>query len=443
MSNPYLEGNYAPLPDEISATNLPVQGRLPEELNGIYLRNGPNPFKVDEPEKHHWFSGFGMVHGVRLTEGRADWYRNRWVMSQPLAERLGRDSSGLGQLSPNTHVIAHAGRIYALMEAGSKPTELSRTLETRGGENRLASSLLGGFSAHPKLDPDTGELHAMCYSADLYRKVQYVVVDCFGKMKNTLFIPMQDMIMLHDMSLTLRYAVIYDLPVTLNMDLLEQGFTIPFAWNPDHVPRVGLLPRKKHADTIIWCPVQPGYVYHPMNAYDREDGCVVIDLCRYERMFEGGGLGPFTGPSPTLDRWIINPLTLRVDEQRISDRSQEFPRCNPLFATKPYRYGYTVGISEDFTGLLKHDLKTGTAEEYTLPGAEFGELNFVPRAGAKEEDDGYLMGYAWLREENRSELLVLDARDLKAPPLARVRLPGRVPHGFHGTWVADGEASAV
>ena len=442
MMNPYLRGNYAPLKEEISAFDLPIQGALPPELNGVYLRNGPNPVQVDEPEKHHWFLGSGMVHGVRLTEGRAEWYRNRWVMSEPVARQLGRDPDGLGEQSPNTHVIAHAGRLFALVEAGGAPVELSPTLETLG-ENRFFSTLEGGFTAHPKLDPDTGELHAMCYSAELFNKVQYLVIGKDGRMRRKVTIELPNMIMLHDMSLTQRYAVLYDLPVTFSMELLERGYTFPFCWNPDHEPRIGLLPREGEAEDIIWCPVQPGYVFHPMNAYDREDGSVVMDLCRYERMFEGGGIGPFAGSPATLDRWIIDPDSRHVDEQRIDDRGQEFPRCHPGFVARPYRYGYCVGVGEGFAGLLKHDLLTGRAEEFVLPGVQFAEPNFVPRIGARNEDDGYLIGYAWLEAENRSDLMVLDARDPGAPPLARVRLPQRVPHGFHGTWVADGQSSAV
>jgi carotenoid cleavage dioxygenase-like enzyme len=438
----YLADNYGPVTKEVSATRLEVIGELPKELTGRYLRNGPNPIGPVNVEKHHWFSGDGMVHGVRLSDGDALWYKNRWVRSPDVVSALGEDVNGR-QLagSNNTHVIGQGGRTLAIVEAGSPPVELSYDLDTIGANNFSGTLPDMAFSAHPKIDPDSGDLHAMAYSwPGFLDHVQYVHVGRDGLVKKTVDVPVPGMVMMHDMSLTSRYVVLYDLPVTINFELINQGMGFPFAWNPDYEPRVGLLPRDGGAEDVIWCGVSPCYVFHPMNAYDDADGNVVLDVCRYEKMFEGDIHGPFRDSQATLDRWTVNPQTRKVSEERIDSRYQEFPRCHPDLNSKPYRYGYSVAVdgTKAFPQINKHDLKTGALSQFELGGGRHSaEPYFIPREGAESEDDGYLMSYVYDEGRDKSELLVLDARDLSQPPLARVMLPARVPYGFHGAWVPD------
>jgi hypothetical protein len=135
-SNPFLEGSFSPVSDEITAFDLPVTGRVPAELNGRYLRNGPNPLGLDDPN-YHWFLGPGMVHGVRLRDGRAEWYRNRWVRSRLLAAALGEPWPGgpvhdSHDFAANTHIISHGGHLLATVEAGPLPYQLSCELDTLG-----------------------------------------------------------------------------------------------------------------------------------------------------------------------------------------------------------------------------------------------------------------------------------------------------------------------
>jgi carotenoid cleavage dioxygenase len=252
-------------------------------------------------------------------------------------------------------------------------------------------------------------------------------------------IPVDGMPMIHDMSITERYIVIYDLPVTVKLSMLVTRSGFPFAWDDDHGARVGLLPRDGTAEDVIWIDVSPGYVYHPMNAYDDAEGNVVIDVCRYARMFDKDIYGPFGDNVPTLDRWTLNPSTRRASETRIDDRGQEFPRCHPGHLGKPYRYGYTAGVDGlDFSNIYKHDLTSGVTESIAMgAGRHTGEPYFVPREGAVAEDDGFLMSFVYDASENTSELVVFDAQDLTAPALARVHLPARVPFGFHGSWIPD------
>ncbi|HEV7733320.1 MAG TPA: carotenoid oxygenase family protein [Candidatus Binatia bacterium] len=441
-ANHYLGGNFAPVHNEVTAFDLQVVGHIPSDLEGRYLRNGPNPISVPDASTHHWFIGNGMVHGVRLRGGKAEWYRNRWVRTDGVREELGerprtdtvRPPNDVG---PNTNVGGWAGTTWAMVEAGAPPVELTYDLDSVG-VNAFYGTLPGAFSAHPKFDPVTRELHAMCYAwQDWLDHIQYVVVGADGRVTKTLDIPMNGMVMLHDMSLTRKYAVIYDLPVTLDPELAMAG-RFPFRWNPAYEPRIGLLPRDGGVDDIVWCAIEPGYGYHPVNAYDAPDGSVVIDICRYERMFDHDLVGPFGDCLATLDRWTVDPKARRVRTERIDDRTMEFPRVAGSVSTQPHRYAYVAGVGEGYAPgpLYKHDVRAGTLTEHDYGrGRGTGEVDFVARPNATSEDDGWLLSYVFDATRNKSDLVILDALDLKE--VGRVLLPQRVPFGFHGNWVGD------
>ncbi len=444
-SNPYLAGNFGPVSEEVTAFDLPVTGDLPAELSGRYLRNGPNPIAGVEPEAFHWFLGSGMVHGIRLDGGRAEWYRNRYVGSPEVSNARGqKDIEGPNwngsSLGPNTNVGGFAGTTWAMVEAGSCPVELSYELETVR-RNDFFGTLPGAFSAHPKLDPMTGELHAMAYAWDKWiDHAQYIVVGPDGRVSKTVDVPM-GMTMLHDMSLTPRFAIIYDQPCTVDLDLAFGGSPFPFRWNRDYANRVGLLPRDGEADDIIWIDVPPGYSFHPVNAYETPEGRVVIDLCLYDRMFDQDVSGPIGDGLPRLERWELDPVARRASISVIDERPNEFPRHRGSVSTQPYRYGYTVGISADPAAgwsTIKHDLEAGTRAEFDHgPSRAAGEAVFVPRDGSVEEDDGWLLTFVHDLASETAEFVVMDARDLDRGYVASVGLPQRVPYGFHGNWVSD------
>jgi 8'-apo-carotenoid 13,14-cleaving dioxygenase len=446
MGNRYLTGNYAPVADEVTAFDLPVEGELPAELAG---RNGPNPVAEVDPETHHWFVGDGMVHGVRLRDGRAEWYRNRYVGSRRVSEHRGEpDIPGPnwndGPNGPNTNVGGFAGTTWAMVEAGGCPVELTYELETVG-RNDFFGTLPGAFTAHPKVDPATGEMHAMVYApAQWMDHVQYVVVAPDGKVRKALDIPL-GMTMLHDMSLTERYAVVYDQPCTVDIDLALAG-RFPFRWDPDYGNRIGLLPREGTPDQITWIDLPLGYVFHPMNAYDVADGPdagkVVIDVCNYDRMFDEDILGPFgDGGMARLERWTLDPERRTASIDVIDDRANEFPRHRGSFTARPYRYGYCASPDPDGRAgwpTVKHDLQTGQRWSFDHgPGRAAGEPVFVGREGGTAEDDGWLLTFVHDLGAETAELVVMDAADLERGYVARVALPQRVPFGFHGNWVSD------
>jgi carotenoid cleavage dioxygenase len=433
--NTYLEGAYAPVRDEITAFDLSVTGELPVELDGRYLRNGPNPLLAPDPEKYHWFTGDGMVHGIRLRDGRAEWYRNRYVRSAEVARALGEEPlpgpvHGGMDFAANTNVIGHAGRTFAIVEAGANPYELTEELDTVGPSD-FDGTLGGGYTPHPKRDPETGELHSMSYHWAWGNQVRYDVVGVDGRVRTSQMIDVGGPVMVHDMSLTERFAVVYDLPVIFDLEMIAAGKSFPYRWEPDYQARVGLVERADPAQ-VHWFDVEPCYVFHPMNAYDDGDK-VVLDVVRHGSMFATRHDGPNEGP-PTLDRWTCDLTSGKVLEERLDDRGQEFPRVDERVVGKRHRFGYTAGFVSGTDALVKHDLVAGTSELRRLP-SDAGEAVFIPRSQGAAEDDGWLMTVVNDPDRGAADLLVLNATDITGEPQAVVHLPARVPLGFHGNWI--------
>ena len=456
--NRFLHGPFAPVEDEITAFDLPVTGTVPAELSGRYLRNGPNPLGLEDPGyrfwEGHWFLGPGMVHGVRLRDGRAEWYRNRWVRSRQLAEAMDEKwpagpVHNDTDFAANTHIIAHAGRYLATVEAGPLPYQLSGELDTVGPCD-FSGTLPGGFAAHTKLDHATGELHAIAYYW-AWDHVQHIIIGAGGKVSRTTDIPVADGPMMHDFALTPGYVVLLDLPVTFSLDAVSAGLKLPYTWNPAHQARVGLLPRGSAAAAVRWFEVDPCWVFHTLNAYD-DGGRVVVDLVRYAGAYD---VSQLTGHGPlTLDRWIIDPATGKVTQHRLDDRPQEFPRIDERVTGKPHRYGYsaviaavghaTISPDGDFAdeafsnALLKHDLTAGAVQAHEFgTDATAGEAVFAPAAPDAAEDDGYVMAYIHNPDRGAADLVILAGQDFTADPVARVHLPARIPLGFHGSWIPD------
>jgi carotenoid cleavage dioxygenase len=445
--NRYLEGNFAPVHEEITATDLQVTGTIPDHLDGRYLRNGPNPVVAPDPGAYHWFLGSGMVHGVRLRGGRAEWYRNRWVRSADVAEALGEEPRpgpvfADFDAAANTNVIGHAGRILAIVEAGPRPYELTDELDTIGPCD-FDGTLPGGYTAHPHRDPETGELHAVSYFFGWGNKVQYSVTGTDGRVRRAVDIEVGASPMMHDFSLTARHVVIYDLPVTFDLDLVAQAasgsFVFPYAWDPNYPARVGVLSRDTDGSDVRWFDVEPCYVYHPLNAYDDGSDRIVLDVVRHPKMFASDRHGPNEGP-PTLDRWTIDLSGDKVLEERLDDRGQEFPRIDERLTGRPHRFGYAPAVGTDagdidLTGsLLKHDLVAGRTDVRSFgPAHRAGEFVFVPSGSDAAEDEGVLMGFVHDDQADRTDLVLLDAGTLE--DVARVHIPARIPYGFHGNWI--------
>jgi carotenoid cleavage oxygenase len=235
--------------------------------------------------------------------------------------------------------------------------------------------------------------------------------------------------------------VFFDLPVVFDLELMGKR-PFPFEWRPDYGARIGVMPRDGGNTDVRWLNVDLCYVYHPLNAYDDGDR-VIVDVVRHETMFVDDQYGP-GDRLPTLDRWTIDRSNGgKVIEERLDDHPQELPRVDERLVGRPHRYGYAPSFSlgdggVQFGGLLKHDLHTGTTLERTFgDGQSAGEAVFVPASPDAGEDEGFVLSLVHDTGRDASDLVILDATDFGGPPVARVRLPRRVPFGFHGTWVPD------
>ncbi len=421
----WLDGNYAPVTEEVTITELEVTGTIPDDLAGRLVRIGPNPRTAPDPARYHWFVGDGMVHGVRLRDGRAEWYRNRWVQGDQ------------GEVV-NTHVIGVAGRTFALVEAGSQPVELTYELDPVGTCD-FDGTLDGAFSAHTHPDPITGDLHCIAYHW-AWDHVRHVVLGQDARVRREVRIPVADGPMIHDCAVTDRHVVVFDLPVTFDMAAAAEGSPLPYRWNPGHPARVGLLPLDGGPEDVRWFDAPSCYVFHTLNAYEA-DGVVTVDLVRHPRMFASVVNGPSEG-DPVLERWTLDPAAGEVRTAVLDDRPQEFPRMDERRSGLRHRYGYGVGLAGDGDRgpILKHDLAAGATEVHDPgPGRTSLEPVFVPRSPDPDgaEDDGWLLAYVHDAATDRSDVVVLDAGDVTAKPIATVHLPVRVPYGFHGSWIPD------
>ena len=440
--HPFLTGIHAPMTEEKTLTDLPVIGTIPAVFDGRYLRIGPNPV-VPDPAGYHWFAGDGMVHGIALKDGKALWYRNRWIGSKSASAQLGRAPAPGprhgGFDNVNTNVLGIGGRTFALVEAGSYPVELNDTLDEQT-YNPFDDTLVGSFTAHPHLDPRTGESHAIAYEATDTNTIRHVVLSPEGKVVREEPIRVQHGPSIHDCAITARYAVILDLPVTFSMKSVLGGHRFPYKWNTEHPARVGLLPRDGGNDDVIWCDVDPAYVFHVANAYDTPDGKVVMDVVAYATMFAESMQGP--DAIGRLERWTIDPAARTVSRRMIDADAQEFPRIDERRFAQPHRYTYTMALpADDFaiaaTRLYKHDLEGGPRETHDFgPGRHPGEFVFVPASADAAEDEGWLIGLVIDLPNETTDLVILEARDFAGKPVASIRIPHRVPPGFHGNWVA-------
>lgn len=431
----WLSGNFAPVDVEIEAFDLPVEGALPPELSGLFVRNGPNP--LDAPSAH-WFLGDGMLHGLRLENGKARWYRNRYIATARRGRTIDRtDVAAIMDRTlstANTNIVRHAGRILAL-EEGHFPYEVDGDLATRGWRD-FDGKLTTALTAHPKICPETGEMLAFGYGF-MPPFLTYHRFDREGRLVQSEEIPVGGPTMIHDFCVTRTRAIFMDLPIVFDLTMAMQG-QFPFAWSDAYPARLGVMRRDGRGKDVQWFDIQSCYVFHPLNAYDDGER-VVLDVCRYETMWKKG----FGDAPGLLHRFVLDPATGRASETPVSDKPMEFPRVPDERAGLKHRYGYGAATGESGADIAfgsqihKFDLATGAVETAELGvGRRPGEAVFA-QAGAGE-DEGYLMTYVFDENTGGSAFVLLDATDLKRGPIARVPLPQRVPYGFHGAWFADG-----
>jgi carotenoid cleavage dioxygenase-like enzyme len=460
--NPCLDPatNFGPIGTEYDLPALRVTGELPRGLDGTLFRNGPNPqFTPLDPGRHHRFSGDGMIHAFTLRDGRAG-YRNRWVRTDrwqaenaaghALPRSFGEPPDARSDVPDtgvaNTNIICHAGRLLALEEA-HLPFELDRaTLATRGMQN-FGGALEGPFTAHPKIDPITGELVFFGYAASgrLTPGMTYGTIAADGTVTRFEHFEAPYSSMVHDFAVTARHVVFPILPLHGSQARAQQG-RMPYAWEPQLGSHIGIIRRDGGIASLRWFRAETGYVFHVLNAWD-EGSRIIADVMQYDEapLFPRAD-GTTANPAATrahLARWTLDPDagTEAFRCTQLDAMSGEFPRLDERRTGLCNRFGTFAGESRDDAGLdtiVWLDLVSGQRAAYTLPaGDAVSEPVFVPRDAQAAEGDGWLLAVAWRGAENRSDLIVLDTGGVDKGPVGTVRLPHRVPFGFHGNWVSN------
>lgn len=499
IENAFLRGNFGPVAREFDNVHVEaLEGAIPADFpQGTLLRNGPNPYFEPicrkEPllgrTNYHWFEGDGMIHAVSFGSAGAS-YRNRWIRTPGLEKEVAADrplfrgvidadapallANFVSNLvvagnpfknTANTALVHHAGQLLALNE-GAPPTRLDlQTLQTVG-EHTFAGEAVPcphrkrrEFTAHPKVDPGTGEMVFFSYQP-VRPYMTLGVVGPAGEIRHLAPVDsLQRATVKHDFAITPRFSIILDMPLVISPENLFQGKDM-LDWQGDSVAsRIGVMPRYGQDEDVQWFKVQTGFVFHTVNAYEEGD-VVVLRGCRSSRI----GLSPEkefgenwaetywrpgTPHQSCLYEWRLNLATGRVTEQTLSPREQwpEFPVINDRYVGRKHRFAYCVDHDLETSrvvegpavkGFIKYTFPECSSEHHNLGPGRFGcEPAFVPRRGADEadEDNGWLVGYVYDEAADRSEVVIIDCKNFAGPPVCRLALPARVPFGFHGIFV--------
>jgi len=458
--NIFLEGNFAPVAEEHDTQNMEVIGTIPADLVGNFLRIGPNPAHIFSVEKYHVFDGDGMIHAIEFANGNAR-YRNRFVQTEgyqleqqsgdwiwkglnsimdPSPSRVPEGVSATKSLA-NTAFVYHNNTLYALHEP-SQPHIISLpALETRGTTD-FKGKLTHPFTAHPKVDHNTGDMMTFGYSFEA-PYVQYSVINAAGELVHSTPVSIPKPVFMHDFAVSEKYSLFLDFPITFDVErAIAGGPALDF--EPEHGARIGVLPRFGNDEDIRWFEVETGVVIHTANAWD--DGAEVVLQASRSKTSDVLGAAETTVAGETekmgqLYEWRLNMETGAVSERLLDQTHCDFTRINDAYSTRENRFIYAAIFHPTrpltFVGVVKYDNESGSSELFEYGDERFGgEAVFAPRVNATAEDDGYLVSFIHDEAADQSECLIIDAQKLSAGPVARILMPHRVPYGFHAGWVA-------
>lgn len=443
--NVFLQGINAPVFHEAEIDRLEVTGTIPTDLEGIYLRNGPNP--MFRPITYHYpLEGDGMLHAVYFEAGRVR-YRNRWIRTQGLVYEMAAGKA-LPELRfrnyANTNIVSHAGRLLALYEIGL-PYQITPELDTIG-EWDFQGAIAQSMTAHPRFDPQTGELHFYRYSLFTPPFLTYYVANAAGEVVRSLPINLPQPALLHDMAMTETYAIFFQCPLVFDLQQAMQC-GMPFVWRSQQPTRIGLINRRDVQQAPIWIETEPFWMWHFMNAFEA-NGAITIDFVYYPEIQLDSTLEALLSHRPSFQRMLIDLDTKTVKRQILDDRPLEFPVFDHQQTGQSYRFGYLShtsfqiavqkGIPNYFPELIQYDVVHQTSKVHRFGAGRYGgEAVIVPKSNRASESDCYVM--TWVFDENRqsSDLVILDAAHFDQEPIAKIHLPIRVPMGAHGNWVAQ------
>ena len=466
-SHPYRSGAWRPQSVEYDAWDMEVEGEIPADLNGVYIRNTENPL-LEPISLYHPFDGDGMLHSISFEAGEAR-YHNRFVRTDGfVAEREAGESlwAGVAEMpdtarredgwgarprmkdASSTDVVIHRGEaLSSFWLCGDLYRFDPRTMEALGKADFGGRFPADGVSAHQKIDEITGDLLFFNYSTE-YPYMHYGEVDADGRLANYIDVPLPGPRLPHDMAFTENYAIVNDCSMFWDPAAMDAGYYVP-TFYPDVPTRFGIIPRRTgRTDDIRWFDADPTFVLHWINAY--EDGDEIV----LDGFFQKNP-SPRNRPDYTFEqnlyryldlhtmesipyRWRFNLVTGATTEGPLSDQILEFGMINGRHGGRRHRYSYDALPAEGwfgFEGIVKHDIDTGALETYRLPEGVFAsETVMAPREGSSAEDDGYLITFTMDVGNNRSQCVILDAADPTAGPLAAITLPERISSGTHAFW---------
>lgn len=472
-----LEGNFSPVEESPVQHELEVVGKLPANLQGVYMRNGANP-RFQPEGGHHFFDGDGMIHAVRFKDGivshcsrftktyrlRVEEEEGHPLFPKAIGELHGHggvarlalyfarslagivdSSQGMGVA--NAGLIYHNGRLLAMSE--DDQPYLVRIKEDGDLETVRKFDFDGqhhkSMIAHPKIDPATGEMFALSYNPLMPPHLYCFRVGPDGKKAPEVAITLPEATMMHDFAITKRFVVIPDQQVVFRMTEMLKGGS-PVIYNPEKMARYGLLPKYDNDESRIqWIEVPDCFCFHLWNAWEEGDEVVVLGSCMTpaDSIFNESDQ-PLRS---LLSEIRLNTTTGKSTRRVLAETNLEAGQLNRSYVGQQNRFLY-LAIAEPWpkiSGIARVDLQAEEGVRVTKHLYEDGcygaEPVFVPRTSDPNapEDDGYVLTFKHNEKTGRSELLVLDASSPSLDLLATVKLPSRVPYGFHGTFVSEAD----